>query len=97
MRLSALPLLEGCALGYALHAFSFLLVGFATGSCFLPDRGPCGNIRTSSYLSDAPPQPVLHFRNAFTRDRRDLVEVELQFLRVLAQFGNLLWIGHVHL
>src|SRR5581483_9748757 len=96
MRLSALPFLKRCAFGNALHALSFLF-SFAAADGFLSDRWRFLLVSSSADFCHTLAQSVLQFRYAFSSDGGNLVEVELKFFRVLAQFGNLLRIGHIHL
>src|SRR5262249_23938421 len=94
--LSALPLLESGTLGYAPYALSFLLA-FAAGNSLLPGRGPARCVSACANLCHLFAQSVLQLRNAFAGNRGNLVEIELEPLRVFPQRGDLLRIGHVHL
>src|SRR6185312_10840872 len=91
--LSALSLFKGRAFGNSLRALR--LFARRSRSSFFP-RGLVLNVSAGSNLCNAPAQPVLQLGDAFARDRRNFVEVQLELFAMLPERRQFLWIRDVH-
>src|SRR6185312_1091359 len=95
MRLSALPFLESGPLGNTTSALR-RLASFS-GRCGCAPGRFWFLVSPRPNLCDSLPQSVLEVRYSPAGDGRDFIQIKLEFLRLLAEFGQLFRIANIDL